>query len=75
MVEHRNLANYLLWTASAYAGRGSGGSAVFSSISFDLGIPNLFSPLLAGQPVHLLPTRCRSPTSASNWSPAGRTAF
>ncbi|MFI6846764.1 amino acid adenylation domain-containing protein [Kitasatospora sp. NPDC050467] len=55
MVEHRGLANYLLWAATAYAGRGTGGSAAFSSISFDLGIPNLFSPLLAGQPVHLLP--------------------
>ncbi|GAA4834580.1 amino acid adenylation domain-containing protein [Kitasatospora terrestris] len=55
MIEHRGLANYLLWTVDAYAARGTGGSAVFSSISFDLGIPNLFTPLLTGQPVHLLP--------------------
>ncbi|MFE4613659.1 amino acid adenylation domain-containing protein [Streptomyces niveus] len=55
MVEHRGLANYLLWTADAYAARGTGGSAVFSSISFDLGIPSLFTPLLTGQAVHLLP--------------------
>ena len=54
-IEHRGLANYLLWTAEAYAARGSGGSAVFSSISFDLGMPSLFTPLLTGQPVHLLP--------------------
>lgn len=55
MVEHRGLANYLLWTAEAYAGRGIGGSAVFSSISFDLGVPSLYTPLLVGQPVDLLP--------------------
>ncbi|MFE2755827.1 amino acid adenylation domain-containing protein [Actinosynnema sp. NPDC059335] len=55
MVEHRGLLNYLSWTVDAYAAHGSGGSAVFSSTSFDLGIPNLFTPLLTGQPVHLLP--------------------
>jgi amino acid adenylation domain-containing protein len=55
MVEHRGLANYLLWTVREYASRGTGGSAFFSSISFDLGISCLFAPLLAGQPVHLLP--------------------
>jgi amino acid adenylation domain-containing protein len=54
MIEHRGLNNYLQWTMQAYAARG-GGSAVFSSISFDLGIPSLFTPLLTGQPVHLLP--------------------
>ncbi|MFE6944684.1 amino acid adenylation domain-containing protein [Streptomyces chartreusis] len=55
MVEHAGLANYLLWTAETYAARGTGGSPVFSSISFDLGMPSLFAPLLTGQPVHLLP--------------------
>ncbi len=55
MVHHAGLANYLLWTAEAYAARGTGGSPVFSSISFDLGMPSLFTPLLTGQPVHLLP--------------------
>ncbi|NUT48301.1 MAG: amino acid adenylation domain-containing protein [Saccharothrix sp.] len=55
MVEHRGLLNYLLWTVDAYAAHGTGGSAVFSSISFDLGIPNLVTPLLTGQTTHLLP--------------------
>ncbi|MFE9423846.1 amino acid adenylation domain-containing protein [Kitasatospora sp. NPDC006697] len=55
LVDHRGLANYLLWTAQAYAGRGTGGSAFFSSISFDLGMPSLLTPLLTGQSVHLLP--------------------
>lgn len=55
MVEHGGLHNYLLWTLEAYASQGAGGSAYMTSISFDLGMPSLFTPLLAGQRVHLLP--------------------
>ncbi|MFE9440018.1 amino acid adenylation domain-containing protein [Streptomyces sp. NPDC006602] len=55
MVQHGGLANYLLWAVDEYVARGTGGSPFFSSISFDLGIPSLFAPLLAGQCVHLLP--------------------
>ncbi|MGW6916281.1 amino acid adenylation domain-containing protein [Kitasatospora sp. NPDC054939] len=54
MIHHRGLANYLLWTLDAYAAHGDGGAPLFSSISFDLGIPDLFSPLLCGQVVRLL---------------------
>ncbi|GAA4958366.1 non-ribosomal peptide synthetase [Actinoplanes utahensis] len=53
-VTRRGLANYLRWAAGEYA-TGSGGAPVFSSIAFDITVPNLFAPLLAGQPVHLLP--------------------
>ncbi|WP_433607236.1 amino acid adenylation domain-containing protein [Dactylosporangium sp. CA-139114] len=55
MVTQAGLANYLLWTVEAYAARGGGGSAFFSSIGFDLGLPSLLTPLLTGQAVHLLP--------------------
>lgn len=55
LVHHGGLANYLRWTAGAYAARGTGGAPFFGSIGFDLGVPNLFTPLLVGQPVHLLP--------------------
>ncbi|MFF1478061.1 amino acid adenylation domain-containing protein [Streptomyces sp. NPDC058301] len=54
MVSHRGLANYLGWTAQAYASAGDGGAPLFSSIAFDLGMPDLFAPLLTGQPVHLI---------------------
>ncbi|WP_422769360.1 amino acid adenylation domain-containing protein [Plantactinospora sp. WMMC1484] len=54
MVQHGGLANYLLWTADEYARHGTGGSPYFTSISFDLGMPSLFTPLLVGQRVHLL---------------------
>ncbi|WP_281278519.1 non-ribosomal peptide synthetase [Streptomyces tateyamensis] len=49
------LANYLAWTVAEYASRGTGGAPVFSSVAFDLVVPALYTPLLAGQPVHLLP--------------------
>ena len=55
LVQHGSLANYLLWTVDEYAARGAGGSPFFTSISFDLGMPSLFTPLLVGQPVTLLP--------------------
>jgi len=55
LIQHAGLVNYLSWTVGAYASWGLGGAPVFSSISFDLGIPNLFTPLLTGQATHLLP--------------------
>ncbi|MEU7176844.1 MULTISPECIES: amino acid adenylation domain-containing protein [Streptomyces] len=55
LIRHGGLVNYLLWTLDAYVAQGTGGAPVFSSLSFDLGIPNLFAPLLAGREVHLLP--------------------
>jgi amino acid adenylation domain-containing protein len=55
MIAHEGLVNYLLWTVEAYASHRPGGAAVFSSISFDLGIPNIFTPLITGESVHLLP--------------------
>jgi amino acid adenylation domain-containing protein len=55
MVHHGGLANYVLWTALEYAARGTGGSPHFSSIGFDLGVPSLFTPLVVGQRVDLLP--------------------
>ncbi|HKT04252.1 MAG TPA: amino acid adenylation domain-containing protein, partial [Rugosimonospora sp.] len=55
LVPHRGLANYLLWTVDTYAAAGTGGAPVLSSVAFDLGIPDLYTPLMVGQPVHLLP--------------------
>ncbi|GAB3892829.1 hypothetical protein GCM10029964_068400 [Kibdelosporangium lantanae] len=55
LVHHGGLVNYLLWTADEYAARGTGGSAFCTSIGFDLGMPSLFTPLLTGQAVDLLP--------------------
>ncbi|MGW1844509.1 amino acid adenylation domain-containing protein [Streptomyces sp. NPDC001966] len=55
LVTHRGLANYLGWTVQAYAGAGPGGAPLFSSIAFDLGVPDLYAPLMTGRSVDLLP--------------------
>ena len=55
LVHHGGLVNYLLWVLDEYVADGTGGSPFLSSIAFDLGVPSLFGPLLAGQTVDLLP--------------------
>lgn len=54
MVTHRGLMNYLWWTVDTYL-QAPGGTALFSSAAFDLVVPNLYTSLLRGRPVHLLP--------------------
>ncbi|OLF05234.1 hypothetical protein BLA60_36865 [Actinophytocola xinjiangensis] len=53
-VTHAGLANHVAWAAEALAGSGSGGSALFSSVAFDLVVPNLWAPLVTGQPVTIV---------------------
>ena len=55
LVGHRGLANYIEWTVGAYAAAGRTGAPLFSSIAFDLGIPDLYTPLVTGRPVTLMP--------------------
>ncbi|MFI6015974.1 amino acid adenylation domain-containing protein, partial [Streptomyces sp. NPDC051243] len=54
LVPHSGLANHVAWAVRELTGAG-GGAPLFSSIAFDLVVPNLWAPLLAGQPVHVLP--------------------
>jgi len=55
MITHRGLANYLMWAVEAYDVRSGIGVPMHSSISFDLTITSLFTPLLAGRSVFLVP--------------------
>ena len=55
LVHHGGLVNYLLWVLDEYIADRTGGSPFLTSIAFDLGVPSLFAPLLAGQSVDLLP--------------------
>jgi amino acid adenylation domain-containing protein len=54
MVPHRGLANHLRWAARDLL-RAEGGAPLFSSIAFDLPATNVYAPLIAGRPVHVLP--------------------
>ena len=55
MITHRGLTNYLQWAVEAYDVAGGCGAPVHSSISFDLTVTSLFTPLMAGRSVFLLP--------------------
>ncbi|MGI5321203.1 amino acid adenylation domain-containing protein [Actinomadura nitritigenes] len=54
-VTHRGLANHVGWASSELLGEGAGGAPVFSSVAFDLQVPSLWAPLVAGRAVHLFP--------------------
>jgi amino acid adenylation domain-containing protein/non-ribosomal peptide synthase protein (TIGR01720 family) len=55
LINHRGLINYLDWCLSAYPLTEGRGSLVHSTIAFDATITALFSPLVAGRTVTLLP--------------------
>ena len=54
IITHGGLANYLRWGIAAYRVSEGCGALVHSSISFDLTITGLFSPLLTGKTVFLM---------------------
>ena len=55
MIVHSGLVNYLWWAIEAYAVEPGRSAPVHTSISFDLTVTSLFTPLLAGGTVELLP--------------------
>jgi len=55
LIPHRGLVNYLSWATQAYAVAEGTGTLVHSSLGFDLTITSLFTPLLVGNQVELLP--------------------
>ena len=55
LIPHRGMVNYLSWCTQAYAVEQGEGAPVHSSIAFDMTITGLFSPLLVGRTVKLLP--------------------
>ncbi|HEY0637111.1 MAG TPA: amino acid adenylation domain-containing protein [Pseudonocardiaceae bacterium] len=55
LISHEGLIHYLWWTVEGYAAFGEGGAPLFSSVAFDMVVPNIYTPLMTGQPVHLLP--------------------
>jgi amino acid adenylation domain-containing protein len=56
MIPHQGLVNYLHWCSQRYAVAEGLGAPVHSSLTFDLTVTSLFSPLLVGRTVVLLPT-------------------
>ena len=48
-VSHRGLVNHVDWAVRELVSSGSGGAPVFSSVAFDLVVPNVWAPLAAGE--------------------------
>ncbi|WP_414568360.1 amino acid adenylation domain-containing protein [Nostoc sp. CCY 9925] len=55
LIPHQGLINYLSWCTQAYTVERGKGTTVHSSLAFDLTITSLFSPLLVGRQVELIP--------------------
>ena len=55
MIERAGLTNFVHWCARGYDSGQGNGAPVFTSVAFDAVIPNLFGPLLLGEPVHMMP--------------------
>ena len=55
LITHQGLTNYLYWCTKTYPLTQGEGSAVHSSFGFDATITSLFSPLLVGKKVILVP--------------------
>ncbi|WP_170321603.1 non-ribosomal peptide synthetase/MFS transporter [Acrocarpospora pleiomorpha] len=54
-VTHRGLLNHVWWAVQELASKGDGGAPLLGSVAFDLVVPNLWAPLVAGQTVTILP--------------------
>ena len=55
LLTHRGLTNYITWATQAYNVAQGNGSPVQSSISFDATITSIFTPLIVGKTVTLVP--------------------
>ena len=55
MVPHRGAVNYLNWAARAYAQESLTGSVIVTPLVFDATVTSLFTPLICGRTVHLIP--------------------
>jgi len=56
LIHHKGLLNYLTWAQEYYKTSDGIGSPLHSSIAFDATITSLFTPLISGRTVHIVPT-------------------
>lgn len=50
MIEHQSVVNYITWAAKNYVGN-EGAFPLFTSVSFDLTVTSIFTPLLTGNKI------------------------
>jgi amino acid adenylation domain-containing protein len=54
MIQHRGVVNYLWWAIQNYSPSAGQGAPLHSSLSFDLSVTSIFTPLLTGRCLKLL---------------------
>lgn len=54
VVEHIGVVNYISWAIESYIGQRRGNFPLFTSISFDLTITSIFTPLLTGDSIKVI---------------------
>lgn len=53
IIRHSNLVNYIYWVGKIYSGRGNLNFPLYSSISFDLTVTSIFTPLIHGAKIKI----------------------
>ena len=75
MCPHHGVANYLDWAVETYTTHGTDGAPLFSSVGFDMVVPNIYAPLWCGQAVRLVPEDQDLPAQISEVLSAGPYGF
>ncbi|HEX7312963.1 MAG TPA: amino acid adenylation domain-containing protein [Pyrinomonadaceae bacterium] len=64
-IQHRALVNYVCWSKDVYVGGAESSFALYSSLSFDLTVTSVFTPLITGNRVVIYrPDEYESPVAA-----------
>lgn len=53
MIEHRGLVNYIWWAKKMYVRGENDSFALYSSLSFDLTVTSIFTPLISGNSIYV----------------------
>ncbi len=75
MCHHHGVANYLDWAVETYTTLGKDGAPLFSSVGFDMVVPNIYAPLWCGQAVQLIPEDQDLPAQISEVLSSGPYGF
>nr|WTB09063.1 amino acid adenylation domain-containing protein [Streptomyces antimycoticus] len=75
MCHHHGVANYLDWVVETYTTLGKDGAPLFSSVGFDMVVPNIYAPLWCGQAVRLIPEDQDLPAQISEVLSSGPYGF
>ncbi|SHJ70699.1 non-ribosomal peptide synthetase [Aquimarina spongiae] len=62
MINHNSLYNYATWAKESYVGKDRGNFPLYTSISFDLTVTSIFTPLISGNSIIIYKEEGKEPT-------------